>query len=169
MKTLLLMRHAKSSWADPGQDDHDRPLNKRGLRDAPHMGELLLEKSLVPASINCSTAVRAFETARLVAESCRSSAPLRATAELYHADIAAWQSVIRQLPAGSDRALCVGHNPGIEMLVSMLTEESHHMATGALAELELPLDKWAEFDPSKPLQHWTLWKPKELPDPAAEG
>jgi phosphohistidine phosphatase len=123
----------------------------------------------VPDSITCSTAVRAFETARLVADSCRSAAAVRATAELYHADIAAWQSVIRQLPPGSARALCVGHNPGIEMLVSQLTDESHHMATGALAVLEVKLDRWLDFDPSKPLQHWTLWKPKELPDPAAEG
>jgi phosphohistidine phosphatase len=169
VKTLLLMRHAKSSWDDPSQDDHDRPLNKRGLRDAPEMGELLVDQSLVPDSITCSTAVRAYETARIVAESCRSPAVLRATAELYHADLAAWQHVIRQLPPESERALCVGHNPGIEMLLSELTDESHHMATAALAVLELRIDDWADFAPSKPLQHWMLWRPKDLPDPAVEG
>lgn len=169
MKTLLLMRHAKSSWDDPGQDDHDRLLNARGLRDAPHMGQLLVDQSLVPDSITCSTAARAHETARIVAASCRAAVGLRVTAELYHADIAAWQNVIRQLPPESDRALCVGHNPGIEMLLSELTDESHHMATAALAVLDLRIDDWADFTPSNPLQHWTLWRPKDLPDPAAEG
>jgi len=169
VKTLLLMRHAKSSWNDPDQDDHDRPLNDRGLRDAPRMGQLLIEQSLVPDSITCSTAVRARETARIVAETCRSVTPPRATGELYHADLAAWQRVIRQLPAESERVLCVGHNPGIEMLLTELTGETQHMGTAALALIELRLDDWPAFDNSKPLLRWTLWRPKGLPEPSAEG
>jgi phosphohistidine phosphatase len=163
------MRHAKSSWNDPGQDDHDRPLNARGLRDAPEMGQLLVDQSLVPDSITCSTAVRAFTTARIVAETCHFGDPLRATAELYHASLEAWQRVIHDLPPESSRALCVGHNPGIEMLLSELSGESHHMATAALAVLDLQLDDWRAFTASNPLRHWMLWRPKDLPDAAAEG
>jgi phosphohistidine phosphatase len=169
VKTLLLMRHAKSSWDNPGQDDHDRPLNPRGLRDAPHMGQLLIDESLVPDSITCSTAVRAHDTARIVAEACGCASPLRVAPELYHADLEAWQRVICGLPVESERALCVGHNPGIEMLLAELTGEFHHMGTAAVACVGLPIEGWPEFTTSKPLRHWMLWRPKDLPDPTAEG
>lgn len=169
MKTLLLMRHAKSSWNNPGQDDHERPLNDRGRSDAPRMGQLLLDRALVPDSITASTAIRAQQTAQLVADTLQFAPPIVSTAELYHADPAAWRRVIRQLPDGSNRALCVGHNPGIEMLLAELTGESHHMATAALAAIELLIDNWGSIDSPKPLQKWTLWRPRELPAPAAEG
>ena len=65
MKTLLVLRHAKSSWKNPGQSDHERPLNKRGLAAAPRMGQLLAEQQLIPEIILCSTAERARQTAAL--------------------------------------------------------------------------------------------------------
>src|SRR5664279_4009115 len=68
MKTLLLMRHAKSSWKHAEMPDHERPLNKRGNKDAPMMGSLIKDKELVPQRILCSTALRATETARLLQE-----------------------------------------------------------------------------------------------------
>ncbi len=68
MKTLLVQRHAKSSWKDPGLDDHDRPLNKRGKKDGPRMGRLVREEDLIPDLILSSTAVRAKNTAKEVAE-----------------------------------------------------------------------------------------------------
>lgn len=169
MKTLLLMRHAKSSWSNPGQDDHERPLNPRGLSDAPRMGQLLIDQRLVPDSITASTAVRAQQTARVVAETLEFALPILSTAELYHADPAAWQRVIRRLPIESERALCVGHNPGIELLLAGLTGESHHMATAALAAIELPIDDWGAFVLQNTMGRWTLWRPKDLPEPAAEG
>ena len=67
MKLLSILRHAKSSWSDSSLPDHDRPLNKRGFRDAPRMGELIREKGLVPNAILSSTALRARETALAVA------------------------------------------------------------------------------------------------------
>ena len=71
MKTLLVLRHAKSSWNDPALDDHERPLNKRGRRDAPRMGVLVREYGLIPDLIICSDAVRARVTAEAVAEAAR--------------------------------------------------------------------------------------------------
>lgn len=169
VKTLLLMRHAKSSWDNPGQDDHDRPLNPRGRGDAPRMGLLLIDQSLVPDSITASTAVRAQQTAQLMAQTLQFTQPILSTAELYHADPAAWRTVIRHLPATSERALCIGHNPGIEMLLSELTGESHHMSTAALAAIELQIDDWAELSLTKSFHRWKLWRPKDLPDIAADG
>jgi phosphohistidine phosphatase len=71
MKTLLVLRHAKSSWHDPALDDHDRPLNKRGQQDGPRMGELVREHRLTPDVIISSDAVRARLTAEAVAEAAR--------------------------------------------------------------------------------------------------
>jgi phosphohistidine phosphatase len=64
MKTLLIMRHAKSSWKDPDLSDHDRPLNKRGKHDAPRMGKLLKDEDLVPALIISSTAAKGQKDSR---------------------------------------------------------------------------------------------------------
>lgn len=164
MKTLLLMRHAKSSWDDPDLDDHDRPLNKRGLRDAPRMAAWLVEHAVAPDSITCSTAVRAESTARIVADACGIRTPVRTTDDLYHADLAAWRLVIRQLPQESQCALCVGHNPGIEALVSTLTDTSVHLPTAAIAVLELTLADWSAFEVSASCRDWKFWRPKDLPD-----
>jgi phosphohistidine phosphatase len=71
MKTLLVLRHAKSSWSDPALDDHERPLNKRGRRDAPRMGELVREYGLIPDVVISSDAVRARLTAEAVFEAVR--------------------------------------------------------------------------------------------------
>src|SRR6187431_2275879 len=85
MKTLLLMRHAKSSWKDETLDDHDRPLNKRGKREAPQMGELLRDHQLVPDYILCSSARRARKTAESVAFAAGFRGETRITSELYMA------------------------------------------------------------------------------------
>ena len=77
MKTLLILRHAKSSWRDTSLDDHDRPLNERGRRDAPRRGQLLLEESLLPDLILCSTAARARRTAEIVVEASGAKCEMR--------------------------------------------------------------------------------------------
>ena len=83
MKTLLLLRHAKSSWKDESLTDHDRPLNKRGKKTAPLMGHLLREKNLVPDLVVSSTAVRARSTAEAAAEACGYPGEITLTDELY--------------------------------------------------------------------------------------
>ena len=113
MKTLLLLRHAKSSWSTP-MGDHDRPLNARGKEAAPRMGELLHELNLQPDLIICSTAKRARSTAKRVVKAANYKNVLIHEDLLYAATVGEVLSVIRQTPDTCDRLLIIGHNPSME-------------------------------------------------------
>ena len=97
MKTLLIMRHAKSSWKEQDLPDHDRPLNKRGKNDAPRMGKLLKDEDLVPDLIMSSTAVRAKKTAELVAKACKYKGKIVLNHSLYGAEPAAYLKILEGL------------------------------------------------------------------------
>ena len=115
MKTLLLLRHAKSSWKQPEVHDHDRPLNKRGKKEAPKVGRYLKENDLVPDMILSSTARRAQDTARAVAEECGFEKPVDLHQDLYLSDTACYLDILRCLPDDdAKRVLVVGHNPDLE-------------------------------------------------------
>jgi phosphohistidine phosphatase len=163
MKTLLVLRHAKSSWDDASLDDHERPLNARGRRDAPRMGDLLRTERLVPGLIISSDAVRAHATAVAVAEAAGYGGEIVMEPLLYHAGpedaIAVLQSVA---DAGADTVMIVGHNPGLEELVEQLTSESHDLPTAALVHLTLPIDSWRELSADTRATLVRLWRPKEL-------
>jgi len=162
MKTLLLLRHAKSSWGQDVASDHDRPLNGRGERAAPLMGRLLKHHELVPDVVVTSTARRAQRTADLVADACGYDQTIHTSDDLYHASTAEWLSVTSELPEDSERALLVGHNPGIEEMILLLAGEHHRMATAALAQLELPIESWFDVTliPRADLVH--LWLPRDV-------
>lgn len=118
MKRLILMRHAKSSWADPNQSDHDRPLNERGRRDAPRVGDWLAARGLTPDAALVSTAARAQETwARL--GSAFAEIPMTPRRDLYHASPA---EILRALRAAPDATslLVLGHQPGIGAVAAQL-------------------------------------------------
>jgi len=95
MKTLLLLRHAKSSWKHPELADHDRPLNKRGKRTAPRVSALLQDEDLIPDLILCSPAVRAHTTARLVAKACAYAGEIKRIRKLYLAEPQTYIEVLR--------------------------------------------------------------------------
>src|SRR6185436_11034634 len=97
MKTLLLLRHAKSSWKHSELADHDRPLNKRGKWTAPLMGALLLDEDLIPDLILCSSAVRAHTTALLVAKACAYAGEIKRIRKLYLAEAQTYVEVLRQV------------------------------------------------------------------------
>jgi phosphohistidine phosphatase len=162
MKTLLVMRHAKSSWADDNLPDHDRPLNARGKRAGPRMGELLREHGLVPDRLICSTALRARQTARSVAEASGFSGVIEERAELYLAAPEIYVAVIRKLEAKASIGLVIGHNPGVEELVFGLSGEQQAMPTGAIAQLELAIDDWSELALEPRARLVRVWRPKEL-------
>jgi phosphohistidine phosphatase len=162
MKTLLVLRHAKSSWKEPWLADHDRPLKKRGKQDAPRMGVLIRDEGLVPDIILSSTAKRAQITARVVAENCGYDGELELTRELYLADAEMYIETLRELPPEVETAMVVGHNPGLESLVEDLTGEWARMPTAALAQIALPIDSWDELDLDDQGKLVSLWRPREV-------
>ena len=108
MKTLLLLRHAKSSWKHDDLDDHDRPLNKRGKRDAPKMGDLIAAEKLLPDLIVSSTARRARMTTEQVIDHSGYRGETHLVRDLYHADRAGLVQLVACLPDHSARVLLVG-------------------------------------------------------------
>ena len=162
MKTLLLLRHAKSSWKHPELSDHDRPLNKRGKRTAPLMGALLQEEDLIPDLILCSSAVRARSTALLVAKACAYAGEIKPTRKLYLAEPPAYVEVVRKVTEKHARLLLVGHNPGLEALIESLTGEAMAMPTAALAQVELSLKRWSDIDSDTDCRLVNMWRPRDL-------
>lgn len=163
VKTLLVLRHAKSSWNDTSLDDHERPLNKRGRRDAPRMGEWVRDHQLIPDVIISSDAVRARLTAEAVAEAARYAGEIRLDPRLYAASRA---DILTVLGAGQETqagtVMIVGHNPGLEELVAQLTGEQRNLPTAALAQIVLPIDRWSDLNASTRGTLVGLWRPKEL-------
>ena len=162
MKTLLLLRHAKSNWKQPELADHDRPLNKRGKQTAPRMGSLLQDEDLIPDLILSSSAVRAQNTALLVAEACTYAGEIKQTRELYLADPQDYVDILRHVADKYTRVLVVGHNPGLEMLIEALTGEATSMPTAALAHIELSLKRWRDLDMDTECKLVNVWLPKGL-------
>src|SRR5262245_24157895 len=110
MKTLLLLRHAKSSWKDSDIDDHERPLNKRGKKDAPKMGRLLGDEALLPELIVSSSAKRCRKTVEQVIQHSGYRGETRICGELYEADAARLRSFLARLENHPSRVLLVAHN-----------------------------------------------------------
>jgi phosphohistidine phosphatase len=142
MKTLLLMRHAKSSWKDPELSDNERPLNKRGKKDAPYMGEMLKEKELVPQLVLSSTAVRARQTAELVAAACGFVGDVVYLDSYYLAEPDAYLAGLSAQSDDLERIMIVGHNPGLEGLLQILSGRIEALPTGTIAYLSLPVTSW---------------------------
>ena len=157
MKTLLVLRHAKSNWSDPALDDHERPLNKRGLRDGPRMGELVRAHGLLPDVVISSDAVRARLTAEAVVEAARCAGEILLDPRLYLAGPADILSLLRRVEEKAQTVMIVGHNPGLEDLVAQLTGERRDLPTAALAQIDLPIDQWRDLSLSTRgtiLGHW---------------
>jgi phosphohistidine phosphatase len=163
MKTLLILRHAKSGWGDPTLADHDRPLNARGKRDAPRMGQLLADQDLTPDLIVSSTAKRARKTAAKVAEASGCKREIELNGRLYHAYPADYVHVLREVDDQHQRVLVVGHNPGLEELVATMAGEYLPMPTAALAHVVIDIDYWGDLKTSTTGRLVSLWLPKELP------
>lgn len=162
MKTLLILRHAKSSWGNAMLTDYERPLNKRGKIDAPRMGKLLREQDLVPDLIITSSAERALATAEAVALASGYEQEIQTTRSFYHADPEPYIEALQKLDDSCERVMVVGHNPGMEELVEALTGLWERMPTAALAQIALPINHWRELDEETTGELVNLWRPKEL-------
>ncbi len=161
MKTLLILRHAKSSWKDADLPDHDRPLKKRGQRAATQMGRQLAEKALTPQLILSSTALRAHETAELFAAACGYTGEIVLRADFYAAAPPAYLAALRELDDAYQRVMVVGHNPGLESLIAVLTGQTELLPTAALAHVELPIEAWKGLHDASEGTLVDLWIPPE--------
>lgn len=143
MKTLQILRHAKSDWAADYSLDHDRPLNGRGVRSARMVGILLSERDEVPDLIISSTALRARTTAELAMEEGSWASTLELDRGLYESGVAGVLSIVAAV-ADVERLMVVGHQPTWSMLVRHLTGDQVDMKTACVASVGLEIASWAE-------------------------
>ncbi len=165
MKNLLLMRHAKSSFKEGEMPDFERPLSKRGEKDAPRMGKLLKDKNLVPDLIISSTAVRASRTAEMVADKSGYKGEILYIQSLYLGEPEAYLETLRDLREENDNlqtVLVIGHNPGLESLLQMLTDHLDCLPTSAIAHLKVPVRSWSALTPQIIAELENVWRPREL-------
>ncbi len=161
MKTLLLLRHAKSDWDDPGLPDFDRPLAIRGRQDAPTIGKALKKRKPLPDLIIASPAFRARETIEAVIEAAKLDIQPQFDEGIYGASSDELFALVRRLPKTSSCVLLVGHNPGFEELVGRLTGAYESMPTAALACIEFQGDDWEDVQDKVGKLAWLL-TPKQL-------
>jgi phosphohistidine phosphatase len=148
MLKLILVRHAKSSWDHDGLSDFERPLNDRGRRDAPAMGQRLLKFDLVPSLIVSSPALRAISTARLLAQEFEIPLDdIQLREPIYDASVKALLAVVQGLPAQGP-VMLVGHNPGISEFAKLLaTCPFDDMPTCAVVVIDLDVSDWKDVKP----------------------
>jgi len=161
MKTLLLLRHAKSDWDDPSLRDFDRPLAARGERDAPRIGKALRKRGILPDLIISSPAARAKATIEAVTRAAKMNLEIRFDEVVYGASSPELISLIRGLPEKDSCLLLVGHNPGFEDLVGRLSGSHERMPTAALACIEFQADRWEDINDGEGKLLWVL-TPKKL-------
>jgi len=150
MKTLFLLRHAKSSWDDPSVPDHDRPLNDRGRRAAAVMAEQIKLRGVRPEVVLCSTARRAVETLESLGEMFAESADIHIERGLYLAGVGDLTDRVNELSARVRSIMLIGHNPGMHAFGRALAGDDDarieslrsKFPTGALAVLEFDQEEW---------------------------
>jgi len=163
MKTVLILRHAKSSWSDPNLLDFDRPLAKRGLSDAPRIGHLLADFEVVPQVILSSPAKRATQTAQIVAEACGYKNKISWHRSFYGGSSDTLVEALQQLPNNVERAMLVGHNPTLEETVATMLlgygerwtlDFGIKLPTAGLVCLDFDLLDWTELEPGDATLRW---------------
>lgn len=162
MKRLILMRHAKSSW-EGDVTDFDRPLNRRGLRDAPRIAAELQSQGWSPDVVVHSAALRTTQTWQLMADHFPEVDQVVSSMSLYHGSPQDIEAAVEQLPSECDTALLIGHNPGWEMAVSQLSRQNVRMTTANAALFEIDGDVWKSlYDDHITWKLVDVFRPKEL-------
>lgn len=146
MKKLYLIRHAKSSWRDTNLDDFDRPLNKRGLQNAPMMAKRLKEKGVMPDIILSSPAKRAKKTASIIADGIGFSKKVKFDDELYEAMPSLLHSKIINIKDKHECAFLIGHNPELNMIAEDFIDFGENIVTCGIVEIEFKCDSWAKVN-----------------------
>jgi len=161
MKTLLLLRHAKSSRDDPALRDFDRPLNDRGKEDAKLMGRYVRRKKIFIDVIVSSPAKRARRTSELFLKAADAPTEPVFDERIYEASAHQLLRVVSEIDSAHQTVLLVGHNPGFEDLLTSLTDRAARMPTASLACIDLSVDKWQEIAPRSGELRWLI-TPKDL-------
>lgn len=155
------MRHAKSSWKDNSIADHERPLKKRGLKDAAEIGKILKHKGLVPDKILSSDAVRAADTATVVAQKSGFKQEIEFIGRLYMAEGNTIMDLIQSQPDSIKTLMVIGHNPGMEALVQQLSRKIESLATANVAYFQADIKKWKNLSLESKIKLKNFWKPSE--------
>ena len=152
MKTLFLIRHAKSSRDDPALADKDRPLNDRGKRDAPKMGKRLAKRHVKPDLILSSPATRALKTAQIIAKKLDYKRKnILVNDRLYAVEANELLNVLRKLGDAVECAMLIGHNPELTALAHRLSSKINRMPTCAVAEFAFDAKSWSRMGKDKPV------------------
>jgi phosphohistidine phosphatase SixA len=144
-RRLIVLRHAKSAWDTDAPTDHDRPLNKRGRRDAVAVGDRIAKLEWSPRQVMSSDSARTRETWKRMRKSFEhDDIDVRFTRDLYHAGIGAVRDELARVPDEVKTVMVIGHNPGWEGVVDALSGEDVGMTTCNAALLSVETDSWAE-------------------------
>ena len=147
-RTLVMIRHAKSSWANPLQSDFDRPLNDRGKQEAPEMAEMLKEKGIIPDLIICSTAKRTKQTAKRIAEILGYSVDkIRWEEKLYHCIPSVFEELIFDVGDKVKTLFIIAHNPGISEFVNEMSPgfSLDNMPTCGVVAARFTAEEWNRY------------------------
>lgn len=146
MKTIYLVRHAKSSWKEAGLSDFERPLNKRGQHDAPFMAKLLAKKDEMPEVIVSSPALRALTTAKIFASEFNSDTQIVEEEKIYEAGLGNLIKIINNLQETFNTVMIFGHNPGLTYLANYLGDKSiDNIPTCGIVKITFDINSWQDI------------------------
>jgi phosphohistidine phosphatase len=156
MRTLYLLRHAKSSWKDESIPDFDRPLKKRGREAAEGVGKTLAGERLSSPVLISSPALRTRETTEIVLKTSNLNADVSYDERIYEADLSRLLRVLADVAAAEMELIVVGHNPGMQYLVEFLTGSEQRMPTAALAKISLETAAWDSVGRGEGKLEWLI-------------
>ena len=162
MKTLVLMRHAKSDWSSANLADHDRPLNARGNRAAPRMAQLLQDEQVAVDVILASSACRVQQTLQHLTETWAGEAVVMTEPSLYLASVSEIKSHIDVLHDSWNSAMVVGHNPGLGAMLCTLSDQDLDMPTACVAVLQADTTSWRDSIRKCKWHLHAYWKPRDF-------
>ena len=161
MKTLYLLRHAKSSWKNQTLLDIERPLNGRGRKASEAIGGFLKKEKIIPDLVLSSSAVRARQTTDIIMEAAKLSTDVRFDERIYEAGAPRLLEVVKQIEKSKNTVLLVGHNPGLEEFLELLTGAVEIMSTATLSKVVLKASNWTALGDKGGTLEWIV-KPKHL-------
>ena len=163
MRTLYLLRHAKSSWKDASLADFERPLKGRGRDAAEQMGRFLASKKVTVGALISSPSVRTRQTIDIVLRGVQLGVEPQFDQRIYEASLTTLVQILLEIPDDQKAVMLVGHNPGMEELLAFLTREARHMPTCALAKISVEGSSWKEAGRGAGKLEWFV-TPKDLED-----